>query len=194
MYSNTTTNTVFWEKNLITDTYTEYRWILYNAFCIFRRKQNRKLRKVEQQCLKGEPNNLSYFRNLVYFCIIIAPLWRAWHAYFCEVLYFRIEYDIIGRIILPILIPDIGPKHLQYDYLLVVHSKMRLIVVLLKVRLIFSKFSFAFLDDLGNFKHFEPYLFSLRKNSRTFKSTTNRRTFNRCTVDVQAHCPNNVSI
>ena len=37
--------------------------------------------------------------------------------------------------------------------------KVRLIVVLLKVRLIFSNFFFAFLEDLGNFKHFEPYLF-----------------------------------
>ena len=40
---------------------------------------------------------------------------------------------------------------------------VHLLVVLLKVRLIFLQFFFAFLDDLGNFKHFEPYLFFVKK-------------------------------
>ena len=41
---------------------------------------------------------------------------------------------------------------------------MRQLVVLLKMQLNSSKkIFFAFLDDLGNFKHFEPYLFFLQK-------------------------------
>ena len=53
----------------------------------------------------------------------------------------------------------------------------------------FFKFFFAFLDDLVNFKHFEPYFF-FSKISCTFKSTTISRTFecttNSHTAEVQA--------